>query len=99
MLILSEIFPDAHSPGSRIEQGTRYLYISLILSGSGRLSLLCSLNRAAEDADCWQENVTNITLESIDSALDWVLEQPMKTSHSLSSTTEALWKAMSDDDV
>ena len=53
----------------------------------------------AEDADCWQESVTNITLESVDSALDWVLEQPMKTNYSPSSTTEALLKAMSDDDV
>ena len=55
--------------------------------------------RVAEDTECWQDGVTNITLESVDSALDWILEQPMKTDHSSSSTTEGLLKAMSDDDV
>ena len=43
--------------------------------------------------------MTSITLESIESALDWILEQPMKTNHSSSSTTEVLVKAMSDDQV
>jgi len=78
------------------------MYIqSLIQAIKEQIMFISKLNliRVAEDADCWQESVTNITLESVDSALDWVLEQPMKTNYSPSSTTEALLKAMSDDDV
>eukprot|EP00795_Rhopilema_esculentum_P000270 gene270-9918_t len=58
-----------------------------------------NLIRVAVDADCWQGNVTAITLESMDSALNWILEQEMTTPSSASSTTEAILKAMSDDSV
>ena len=40
-----------------------------------------------------------MTLESVDGALDWLLEQEMRTETSTTSTTEAVIKAMSDSDV
>ena len=51
------------------------------------------------DADCWQEDATCVTMESIDSALDWTLGQPMTTEVTATSSTEAILKAMSDDHV
>eukprot|EP00794_Sanderia_malayensis_P007171 gene7171-7977_t len=78
------------------------MYIqSLVQTIKEQVMFISKINlvRVAIDAQCWQESSTCVTVESINSALDWVLSQPMKTEVSATSTIEAILKTMSDADV
>lgn len=51
------------------------------------------------DSDCWQEHAVNVTLDSMEGALNWIWDLKTTVPRSETSTVEGILKALADQHV
>ena len=51
------------------------------------------------DSDCWQEHAVNVTLDSMEGALNWIWDLKMTVPRSETCTVEGILKALADQHV
>ena len=51
------------------------------------------------DSDCWQEHAVNVTLDSMEGALDWIWDLKTTVPRSETCTVEGILKALADQHV
>ena len=51
------------------------------------------------DSDCWQEHAVNITLDSMEGALNWIWDLKTTVPRSETCTVEGILKALADQHV
>lgn len=51
------------------------------------------------DADCWQEHAVNVTLDSMEGALNWIWDLKTTVPRSSTATVEGILKALADEHV
>ena len=55
--------------------------------------------RCAMDADCWQEHAVNVTLDSMEGALNWIWDLKTTVPRSSTATVEGILKGLADQHV
>ncbi|KAJ7369450.1 Von Willebrand factor A [Desmophyllum pertusum] len=55
--------------------------------------------RCAMDSDCWQEHAVNVTLDSMEGALNWIWDLKTTVPRSATCTVEGILKALADQHV
>ncbi|KAJ7325717.1 Von Willebrand factor A [Desmophyllum pertusum] len=58
-----------------------------------------NLIRCAMDSDCWQEHAVNVTLDSMEGALNWIWDLKTTVPRSATCTVEGILKALADQHV
>ena len=51
------------------------------------------------DSDCWHEHAVNVTLDSMEGALNWIWDLKMTVPRSETCTVEGILKALADQHV
>ena len=51
------------------------------------------------DSDCWQEHAVNVTLDSMEGALNWIWDLKITVPRSATCTVEGVIKALADQHV
>ena len=51
------------------------------------------------DAQCWQDHAVNVTLDSMEGALNWIWDLNKIVPHSATATVEGIIKALADQNV
>ena len=55
--------------------------------------------RSAMDSDCWQEHAVNVTLDSMEGALNWLWDLKTTVTRSATCTVEGILKGLADQHV